>query len=1176
MNEIYVLNVKIWVFLQYALFLNVLVTDFEKYKSTLLIMKKYFTTLVSFAILSVLSAQTKTSVLKDGDVYKFAVKETGIYRLDYAFLKNELKIANLDQIDPRTIKVYGNGGGRLPESNAAPRADDLTENAVLIEGESDGKFDAADFVLFYAVGADKTYFNPADHTFARPKNMYADQTFYFIKISTGNGLRVAAQPSVANTTYTSTSYNDYARFEEDKLNVLASASCNCTQGGGKEWFGDFLGTGVSEKVYTDKFSFPNLTSDSIYVRGRLAGASPSSEKFTITLGNTEVSADVYAIVSSGPDDAQAQAASISERIAAPFKPTDLFSLKVGYKGSKGWLDYVDLNLRQNLKFNNTPFTFRDVRTLSKTATNFQIQNITSTTLIWDITNPQLPKNQAFTTNGSVANFGANTEGVLREFALFDKAGVLYKNAVAMGKISNQNLHGIETTELLIVYPKDFETAAKKLQAHRLSQGLIVDIAEIGQVYNEFSSGALDPAAIRDFAKLLHKRSPKFRYLLLMGDGSFDYKRIYPLGNLQPTDFIPPYETDYSFDAVNAYPSDDFYALLDDTEGVGLHGDLDISVGRIPCKTATEANGVVAKIIRYDSPTALGDWRNRSVFMADDGDSNLHMNDANGIADATASAVNNLNLDKLYVDAFKLDVSSGGTRVPDLNASLYQNVFKGMLTLCYLGHGGPKGLAQERILLREDLESWRNIDKLPLLVTATCSFTGYDNPKEVSAGEAAILNPSGGVIASFSTVRAVYASSNQQLTSGIFDILFSKVNNLAQPIGDIFRLAKNKSNTSDNGQKFGLFGDPSMRLALPRFGVATTTVNGNPTNISMKKDTIRALQKVTIEGTIVDDKGNRMTDFNGTIYPTVFDKVANLQTLGQTSDSYSQEYKVQRNVLFKGAATVKSGQWQFSFVVPKDIDYAFGAGKISYYASDEVSRDAAGNYENFIIGGSTPSVSDNNPPKVQVFMNNFDWVSGGTTTANPIMLIKLSDDNGINVAGTSIGHDLTAVLNDAKTAIVLNNFYEATKDDPTKGTVKYPLSNLAEGSYILKVKAWDIANNVGEGSTEFIVATTAKGALDKVLTYPNPFSTKANIQFEHNLSGTGFSAHVDIFNRLGQLIKTIDQPVSPNGNFVSGIEWEADKGLADGLYVFKVTLSARDAKGKTQTAESHYERLVLIK
>ena len=306
------------------------------------------------------------------------------------------------------------------------------------------------------------------------------------------------------------------------------------------------------------------------------------------------------------------------------------------------------------------------------------------------------------------------------------------------------------------------------------------------------------------------------------------------------------------------------------------------------------------------------------------------------------------------------------------------------------------------------------------------------------------------------------------------------------------------------------------------------------------------------------------------------RTATLKTLGQTADSYPQDFNVQRNIIFKGAATVKNGRWQFSFVVPKDIDYAFGAGKISYYASDSISKDAAGNFENFIIGGSTPSVSDNQAPKVFVFMNNYDWITGGTTTPNPTLLIKLSDDNGINVAGTSIGHDLTATLNDAKNAIVLNNFYEATKDDPTKGSVKYPLSNLAEGSYVVKVKAWDVANNVGEGSTEFIVATSAKGALDKVLSYPNPFSTKTNIKFEHNLTGTGYAVHIDIFNIAGQLLKSIDQPVSPNGNLVDGIEWTPETNLASGVYVFKVTLSARDAKGKIQTAESRYERLVLIK
>ena len=1126
---------------------------------------------------------TKESVLKDGDIYKLGLKETGVYRLDYAFLKNELKISNLDQIDPRTIKIYGNGGGMLPEPNRIERPDDLVENNILVVGEEDGRFDASDYILFYGIGADRGIYESLSKTFSRPKNIYDDKAFYFVKISSGNGSRLPNQASIASTQYTSTSFNDFQRFEEDKTNLLAQHPLNCGQGGGKLWVGDFFSEGIKEKSYSDKFAFPNIVAkEPVLVRGQFVAGNDFGSTFTLTVSGEAL--PIY-VGGSSPGDCEGNygnLSSVEQSLRLPASTTAL-DVKVNYSagsGSRGWLDYIEIACKRQLTFTGTQMAFRDVKTLGYKSSSFQLVNANPNLLVWDITNAQKLQNQQVTLSGNQLSFGQNTEGVLREFVVFDKTAPLLKPTAAVGKIVNQNLHSIDNVDQIIIYHKDFEAAAKKLAAHRRSYSKFnVEIAEIGQVYNEFSSGSLDPTAIRDFARLLNKRTPRFKYMLLMGDGSFDYKRIYPLGNLQASDFIPPFESVESFSIVDAFPSDDYYGLLSDTEGGNLNGDLDIGVGRIPCKTLEEANGVVNKIITYESPTSLGDWRNRSVFMADNGDGNAHLGSAEYVDNSVFYNYRNLNLDKLYIDAYKLDVSAGGTRVPQLNDAIYQNQYKGMLTLCYLGHGGPKGLAQERILLREDLEAWRNKDRLPLIVTATCSFSGYDNPKEVSAGEAAILNPNGGAIALFSTVRAVYAFQNETLTKAVFDTLYGKNNHEALRLGDVFLLAKNNSNTGVNGNKFALIGDPAIRLAMPRYGVATTKINGKMLTAAAK-DTVKALQQVSIEGTITDDNGAVMTDFNGTIFPTVFDKAQILRTLGQSTSndiSYPQDFIVQRNVIFKGAATVKNGVWSFSFTIPKDIDYSFGSGKISYYARDSV-RDATGNFEGFAVGGTTPSVSSNDlPPKVEVFINNEKWVSGSTTNANPVIYVKLSDDKGFNVSGTSIGHDLTGTLNESRNPFILNNFYEAVKDDPTKGIVKYPLSNLTAGKYTIRVKAWDIANNAGEGTTDFIVAESGSDGITKLLSYPNPFSDLTRFRFEHNINTQTLHAKFTIFNAVGQLVKTIEQDVSTDGSLVDGITWNGtdDTGnkLPSGIYIYRVTISTKD--NNTAIVLSGVEKVVFI-
>lgn len=1141
---------------------------------------KFTITTLFFTLLLTYAFGQKESALKDGDIYKFAVKETGVHRLDFAFLKNELKISNLDQIDPRTIKIFGNGGGMLPEPNRVDRPSDLIENNIFISGEDDGKFDAGDFILFYATGPDKWLFDPLSKTFSRPKNIYDDEAFYFVKISSGNGARLPVQTSVANTAYTATTFNDFQRVEDDKTNLLAQHPLNCGQGGGKLWVGDFFSEGVKEKTYTDKFPFPNIVAtEPVLVRAQFVAGNNFNSTFDLNVGGQSLP---VVVGGSSPDDCEGNygnMSSVEQSLRLPTSATSL-DVKVTYSagtGSRGWLDYIEIACKRQLVFSGTQMAFRDVNSLNYKSTNFQLANASANLLVWDITKSQKPQNQQFTTTGNVLSFGQNTEGGLREFVVFDKTSTLLKPTSAIGKIANQNLHSVDDVDEIIIYHKDFEAAAKKLAAHRRSYSKFnVEIAEVGQVYNEFSSGSLDPTAIRDFARLINKRTPRFKYLLLMGDGSFDYKRTYPLGNLQPSDFVPPFESVESFSIVDSHPSDDYYALLSDNEGGDLNGDLDIGVGRIPCKTATEASNVVDKIMTYENPKSLGDWRNRTAFMCDDGDGNAHLGSAEYVANGVLSSYQNLNLDKLYVDAYKIEVSAGGSRVPQMNEAIYQNQFKGLLALCYLGHGGPKGLAQERILLREDLESWRNKDRLPLLVTATCSFSGYDNPKEVSAGEAAILNPNGGAIALFSTVRAVYADKNEALTKAVFDTLFAKNNFKAQLLGDIFRNAKNSSATGINGNKFALIGDPAVRLALPRYGVSTTKINGKSLSAAAK-DTVKALQQVSIEGTIIDDNGVVMTDFNGTIYPTVFDKAQTLRTLGQVSGSYSQNFVVQRNIIFKGAATVKNGIWSFTFTIPKDIDYAFGKGKISYYAQDSV-RDATGNFEDFVVGGTTPSVfSTDLPPKVEVFINNDKWISGSTTNANPVLYVKLSDDKGFNVSGTSIGHDLTGTLNDALNPFVINSFYEAVKDDPTKGIVKYPLSNLAPGKYNIRVKAWDIANNPSEGQTDFIVAESGSDGISKLLSYPNPFSDLTRFRFEHNINAQTLHVKLTIFNTVGQLLKTIEEDVPTDGSLVDGLSWngadDAGNRLASGVYIYRVTITTTGTKALT--VGSGFEKLVYI-
>lgn len=1120
------------------------------------------------------------SILRDGNIYKVAVTNTGMHTIGYDFLKNDLQI-DIDNVDPRKIHLLGNGGGPLPEAVGDPRPEDLQDNAIQIVGEEDGSFDAGDYILFYAEGPNKWVYDTAKNAYVRRTNIYDDKNYYFIKIDGQDGKRIGSQTSLSPTAYTSNVFDDYDRIEEDRYNILSEA--NGAQGSGQEWFGDPFNP-TRERSY-DALNFPNLNlEEDILLNVRMAARSRSQSRFSVTAaGQNFNSANINSVNFADSETSDhATLALISERLKANGDniPVTVTYPAVGDGTNEAWLDYIEVNVRRQLTMSGTQMDFRDQKTTEHSSSLFEMRQANGSTVVWEVSDPTQAKRQQTELNGSTLSFGINTNNILREFIAFD-ANASFEQPEAIGQIGNQNLHSIDNVDLVIITHKDFQAAAERLAEHRRQHSeLAVETVLVDEVYNEFSSGRVDPTAIRDFARLLFERTSRFRYLLLFGDGSFDPRDAYGYGK----EFIPVFETHESMLPVLAYPSDDYYALLNTGEGGNLRGALDIAVGRIPTRTSQEADAVVNKIINYDSsPNTLGDWRNRLTFIADDEDANKHIRDSDTIAEGTKDDHPVFNINKVFFDAFQQESTPGGARYPKAQESLNRDIFRGVLVVNYLGHGGSRGWAQERVLTQADIDSWNNFDKLPLFVTATCSFTGYDEPQITTAGEQTFLKADGGAIALFSTTRAVYATSNFRLTTNVFDTIFQQVYSERQTIGEILRNAKNSSSadtTGDNARKFTLIGDPSMFLAVPRFNVVTTTINGNAISTGTI-DTIKALQKVTIEGLVQDEQGNVISDFNGKVYPTIFDKELQITTLAQDPGSQRKDFNIQKNILFKGVASVTNGRFKFTFVVPKDIDYQFGRGKISYYAENGSMIDAHGESTEIIIGGADENaLNDDQGPMVEVFMNSEDFIFGGNTDPDPTLLVKLSDDNGINVVGNSIGHDLTGVLDqNTQNTYVLNDFYEAELDDYTRGEVRFPLFDLAPGKHEIRVKAWDIANNSSEGFTEFFVADSEASALSHVLNYPNPFTTNTDFRFEYNQRNQSIDVQVQIFTVSGRLVKTIqDQLFNEGGSLRLNWDGKDDYGdqLAKGVYVYKIKVQSAENLDERNRAESDFERLVILK
>jgi len=1041
----------------------------------------------------------------------------------------------------------------------------------MIYGESDGKFDLGDYILFYGQSPDVWTYDSLSSVFNHQKHNYSDYTYYFINIANDFGKRVALQSSnYINYDSEVNSFDDFQFQEKENINFIKS---------GREWYGEIFDVTTN---YNLNFNFPDINSnENASIKTKVAARSTTLSSFTVNTGSNQFNINVNSVLIYYASDYASEAEG-----EIYFKPNSSnVNINISYTkpnpASIGWLNYIELNVRRNLIYRGTSILFRDKNSLGNNKfAKFNISNATSNLSVWDVTLAYNATEMKTSFSGSVLSF-INNSDMLKDYIVFDKNGV-FSIPEFVEITSNQNLHAITNVDYIIVTYKDFESEAIRLgEFHKNKDNLNYVVVTPQEIYNEFSSGSQDISAIRDFVKFLYDKEPDTnktpRYLLLLGDASYDYKNYTP----NNTNFVPSFQTLNSYSPTNSIVSDDFYGLLDYNEGNELSGIVDIGIGRFPVQTIQEAKNMVNKVIRYTNPDeingdkikGLGDWRNIVCFIADDQDYNLHVDQSDNIAETVKHDNKNINIDKIFLDSYKQESAPGGEFYPDAKIDITNRFNRGALIINYTGHGGEKGLSHERVVEVSDINSWKNYYNMPLLITATCEFTRFDDPSRTSAGEYVFLNNNGGGIALLTTTRLAFSTTNEYINKNFYKYVFNKNNNEYLRLGDIIKLTKQASGSSFSYKNFTLIGDPAMKLAYPKYNVATDSINANYID---DLDTISALEKIKIKGHLTDANSNILTDFNGTIYPTIYDKPTNAKTLANDKDSYNKEFEVTKSILFKGKASVSNGYFEFEFIVPKDINYSFGNGKISYYAENNIN-DATGYFENIIIGGISDSeLNDKIGPVIKLYMDNLKFVSGGMTNQNPQLIALFCDSSGINMVGNGIGHDITAILdNETSKSIILNDYFEADLNSYASGSLRYRLSELEEGKHNIKVKAWDINNNSKIEEIDFIVASSAKIALQHVFNYPNPFTTNTKFMFDHNKPSDVLTVQIQIFTITGRLIKTISSIINTTGTREDSIEWngldEYGNNIGRGVYIYRLNVKASD-----NTSANKIEKLVILK
>ncbi len=1127
-----------------------------------------------------------TSQLAGGEWFKVAVTQDGIYKVTYEELQQ--MGMNVDAVDPRRLSVFGNGGGMLPQPNSSFRHDDLVQNPIEVVGESDGSFDPGDHILFYGKGPHQWIYDEAIcGNFKHLYNIYDEKAYYFITADRGVAPRISVQPAPSGlVSHAVNSFVNLQFHESDASNLIKS---------GRLWLGELFDL---QNTYDFDFGLANVRGGTqAHVAARVFAKSfTSSTSFSMKVNNTSVGSVSVPAVSGGYNkNAEDEFFCVPVQLGSGNTNISLTFSKGGNPNAQGWLDHITLISSHDLRMAGAQMTFRDTGSIGMgNIAEFSLGNATSAIRVWETTDPTNVRQVALSTSGNSATFKIATDS-LRQFIAFN--GSSYNSVEPIGRVENQNLHGLSQADMVIVsHPKFLSEANRLADFHRSKEDnpLSVHVVTPQQVFNEFSSGAQDVTAIRDMMRMFYQRSNDWqdmpRYLLLFGDASYDYKDRMP----ENTNYVLSYQSEESLQPTTSFVSDDYFGMLDPNEGRWNPSDndaLDIGIGRFPVDELEEATAVVDKIIRYDelsiadatnsngccggaSSTISPDWRNRICFVGDDEDGNTHINQADQLAVYVDTTYRDFNISKIYFDAYIQQSTPGGQRYPEVTRDINNEINRGLLILNYTGHGGEVGLSHERALGLSDIAGWTNTNNLTAFVTATCEFSRHDDPDRVSAGELCLLTPAGGAIALFTTTRLVYSAPNFTLNLNFYKKLLEEQPWGEPTMGDVIRMTKVASGGGVNNRNFVLLGDPAQRLSYPLENVITATING--ASVQNYVDTLNALQLVTVTGRLQQRNGQPMNTFNGIIYPTVFDKASTITTLANDPGSIVRTFQLQNNILYKGKASVVNGEFTFTFMVPKDIAYNYGIGRISYYAEGN-GINASGHFEDFVIGGSSNNaITDARGPEIKLFMNDEAFAFGGTTDENPTMIAILRDSSGINTVGSGIGHDIAGIHNgNSNATIVMNDYYQADLDSYQSGRVAYQFNQLSEGNHNIRFKVWDVHNNSSEAYTEFVVAESAELALEHVLNYPNPFTTHTQFMFEHNQPCNSLDVMVQVFTVSGKLVKTIQQTVTTDGYRGEPISWDGldDHGqkIGRGVYVYNLKVTSPDGQKAEQI-----EKLVVLR
>lgn len=1093
---------------------------------------------------------TRNSVLSSGNWVKIRIPESGVYSLTYSSLRS------MGFKDPSKVRLFGYGGAVLPETNLQDLTDDLPEQPLW---RADG------YVLFYGQGPVK--WKLTAQGYEHEVNTYSDYGYYFLTDladSTMSSFSILEADTVTGDIIDT--YPDFTVYDPDEFSWYRS---------GRRMFEKYDYASGNSKTYN--LDLEGLASDSVGIKVAFSASSSKATTLAIDVNGTETGTLTIGGHSSNEVASVSEKAFVSRGQFASHNSVRLTHDRPS--GESGHLDFIRLNFIRSLALYGSNTVFRVNRPMD--GVSFRVAGSSADVQIWKFSQdgtcgivPSVYSDGITTT--------LSTSYTPDDFLVAVNVKGSFPEPETVGKVDSQNLHGMDLTDMVIVVPASgrLTASAERLaDAHRKMDNLKVSVVRADMVYNEFSSGTPDATALRRFMKMLYDRGGAGaapRYLLLMGDGAWDNRmHVSDWAGKDPDDYLLCYESYESLSHITSYVMEDYFGLLDDTEGQSLLTEkVDLGIGRLPVSSVAQAREKVNRIIEYMQGDYSGVWQNRILVLGDDGDNNIHMQDADKIADIFHDVNPAIDIRKVYWDAYQMEVTASSNGYPSVRKLLLNQLDEGALIVNYSGHGSVDFLSHELVLNKSDMGKLKS-KHLPFWITASCDIAPFDSPLE-SMGMNLVNNTEGGAIGMLSTTRTVYASQNGAINRSFSRYALSRsADGRVNTLGDALRLAKNELVTPGEGETdrtenkihFVLLGDPALRLAVAELTAVVDEFNGNDKKVL----SAAPAGSVAVVSGHIELNGKRVTDYHGVLSSIVYDneRLIKCRNNQKTADE-PFTFKYRDRVLYSGTDSVIDGEFTFFFPIPLDINYSDEKGQIILFADGNDGRTANGVFKNFVVGGTADDLAaDSVGPDIRLYLNTPSFQYGASVNATPLLVAELSDSSGLNTSGNGLGHDLLLIIdNNPNWTWVLNSNFEQTAGDYTSGRVMFSIPELPEGKHELMLRAWDVMNN---STTVYLGFKVVKDLKPKFTIDVTASPARENTAFviTHDRPGQNANVTVQVLSSDGMMQWTTTQK-DESGSGVTVVDWNlhgnSGHRMQPGLYIVRAIVGTDGGGSSTATCK----------